>query len=60
MNPVYIRLALYSLAGLAAAAGLGTFDPAAGTLTLQLDDLAAAIGASSVLTGVIFAIWGKK
>lgn len=60
MNAVYIRLALYSIAGLVAASGLGTFDAAAGTLTLQLDDLAAATAASGFLTAAVFAVWGKK
>lgn len=60
MNAVYIRLALYSVAGLVAATGLGTFDAVAGTLTLQLDDLAAALAASSLVTGIVFAVWGKK
>lgn len=60
MNPVYIRLVLYSLAGLVTATGLGTFDAATGTLTLQLDDIAVAVAASGVLTVGVFSVWGKK
>lgn len=60
MNPVYIRLIAYSIGGMIAAMGLGTFDPEAGTLTLQLDEIAQAVGTSSVATAIIFALWGKK
>lgn len=60
MNPVYIRLALYTLAGSLAALGVGTFDAEAGTLTLDLNQMATVLAGSSVVTGVVFAIWGKK
>lgn len=60
MNPVYIRVAFYALAGFVAAVGFGTFDAEAGTLTLDLDDLSAAVAASSFLSAVVFGLWGKK
>jgi hypothetical protein len=60
VNPTYIRVALYVLSGMAAAAGFGTFDAEAGTLTLNLNEMALALAASSVVSGVIFGIWGKK
>lgn len=60
MNSVYIRMLLYVLATPLAAAGFGVFDPLSGTLTLHADDIAAAIGTSSVLSGLVFSIWGTK
>lgn len=60
MNPVYIRMALYTLAGLVTAAGVGTFDAARGTLTFNLDDLALIVAGSGFINGVVFALWGKK
>jgi hypothetical protein len=60
VNPVYIRIALYTLATAATAAGLGTFDAEAGTLTLNLNDIAAAIAGAGFVNGAVFAIWGKK
>lgn len=60
MNPVYIRMVLYTLAGLLTAAGVGTFDATRGTLTFNLDDLAIIIAGSGLINGVVFAIWGKK
>ena len=60
MNPVYIRVALYVVSSMAAAGGFGTFDPEAGTLTLNLDELALAVGAGGAVSAAVFAIWGKK
>lgn len=60
MNAVYIRVALYMLAAPLAAAGLGTFDPTTGTLTLDLNQLALVLSGSSALTAAVFAVWGKK
>lgn len=60
MNPVYLRMILYSIAATIAAAGLGVFDPAAGTLTLHLDDIGMAIAGAGLLNGVVFGVWGKK
>lgn len=60
MNPVYIRLALYTLAGSMAALGVGNFDAASGTLTLDLNQMAIVLAGSSFVTGLVFAIWGKK
>lgn len=60
MNPVYVRMALYTLAVMAASAGFGTFDAAAGTLTLNLNEMAAAIAAAGLVNGAVFAVWGKK
>lgn len=60
MNSVYIRMALYTLAVMAASAGFGSFDATAGTLTLNLNEMAAAIAAAGVLNGAVFAVWGKK
>lgn len=60
MNAVYVRMALYTIAVMAAAAGFGTFDATAGTLTLNLNEMAAAIAAAGALNGAVFAVWGKK
>lgn len=60
MNPVYIRVALYVFSSMAAAAGFGTFDAEAGTLTLNLNEVAMALGAGGALSAAIFGIWGTK
>ena len=60
MNPVYIRVVLYALAGFIASAGFGTFDQEAGTLTLDVDQLALAVPAALAFAGGVFAKWGKK
>lgn len=60
MNAVYIRMALYSVAAMLAALGLGVFDPTTGTLTLDLNDIAMALGGAGVVNGLIFSAWGKK
>lgn len=60
MNPVYIRLAVYALAGIIAAAGFGTFNPEAGTLTLDLNQIALAVPAALIFVGAVFAKWGTK
>lgn len=60
MNPVYIRMAVYALGGLATVAGLGTVDAEAGTLTIDLEAFAASIGAGLAASGFVFGVWGKK
>jgi hypothetical protein len=60
MNPVFIRMVLYTVAMGLVAAGFGTFDAAAGTLTLKLDDIAVALAGAGVLNGLVFWKWGKK
>ena len=60
MNPTYIRVAVYTLTAMAASAGLGTFDAEAGTLPLNLNEIATALAGAGVLNGAVFAIWGKK
>lgn len=60
MNPVYLRLAFYSIAAIVAGAGLGDFDPTTGTLTMNLNDLAVALGGAGVLNLAVLHVWGKK
>lgn len=60
MNPVYIRVAIFTMAPVVAALGFGSFDAEARTLTLDLDELVMAVSGASVLNGAIFAKWGKK
>lgn len=60
MNPTYIRVAIYTVAALAAAAGFGRFDAEAGTLTLDLNQIALAVAAGGALNAAILAKWGKK
>ena len=60
MNAVYIRIALYILAPVIASFGFGVWDQEAGTLTLSMNEIAAALGAASLASGAIFARWGSK
>lgn len=60
MNPVYVRVLFYALAGILASAGFGTFDAEAGTLTLNLDQIGMAAGAALAAAGAVFAKWGTK
>lgn len=60
MNPVYVRVLFYALAGIVASAGFGTFDAEAGTLTLNLDQLGAASAVAVGAAGAVFAKWGTK
>lgn len=57
---IYIRLAVYAVAGLVAAAGFGTFDAEAGTLTLNLNEIVMALAAGGAISGAVFAKWGKR
>lgn len=41
---LYIRMVLYAVCAGLAGYGLATFDPAAGTITIQVDELAKIIG----------------
>lgn len=60
MNAVYIRIALYILAPVIASFGFGVWDQEAGTLTLSMNEIAAALGAASLASAGIFAKWGSK
>jgi hypothetical protein len=60
MNPTYVRVAIYTVAALAAAAGFGKFDASAGTLTLDLNQIALAVAAGGAVNAAILAKWGKK
>ena len=44
---LYIRMALYALCAGAAGYGLATFDPQAGTVTFQIDELAKMLGGAA-------------
>lgn len=57
---IWARMALYTVAAMLTAAGVGQFDPAAGTLTLQLDDIAAALAGAGVVNAIVLRIWGKR
>lgn len=60
MNPTYVRVAIYTVAALAAAAGFGEFDASAGTLTLNLNEITMAVVAGGALNAAILTKWGKK
>jgi len=60
MNPVYLRLAFYSVSALLAAIGLAKFDAQAGTLTLNIDTVSSAIAGALAANMAVFKIWGKK
>lgn len=50
-----IRMILYAICAGAAGYGLATFDPAAGTLTIQVDELAKIIGGIAGFLGTFYA-----
>jgi hypothetical protein len=60
MNHVWVRLALYTLATGAAAMGFGHFDAEAGTLTLNLNEIAMAVAGAGIFNAAVFAKWGVK
>ncbi|MDF3904709.1 MULTISPECIES: hypothetical protein [Paracoccus] len=60
MNPVYLRMALYTLAIVLSSLGIGTFDPEAGTFTIDLEQAAIALAGAGVLNALVFWRWGKK
>jgi hypothetical protein len=60
MTSVYIRIALYILAPIVASFGFGVWDQETGTLTLSMNEIAAALGAATLASGAIFAKWGSK
>lgn len=60
MNHLPIRMMLYTVAALAAAAGFGTFDPVAGTLTLDMNEIAMSLAAAATVNGLVFWRWGVK
>lgn len=52
---LFIRMALYALSAGAAGYGIGTYDSAAGTLTLNLDQVASIIGGALTFAGTFWA-----
>lgn len=60
MNSLTFRMILYTVATMAAAAGFGTFDAEAGTLTLNLNEIAASLAAAGGLNALVVWIWGTK
>lgn len=60
MTALPIRMVLYTVAVMAAAAGFGTFDAEAGTLTLNLNEIAASLAAAGGLNAFVVWIWGTK
>lgn len=60
MNPVYVRMAVYTVAAMVAALGFGTFNADAGTLTLDLNQIGLALAGAGVLNGALFTAFGKK
>lgn len=57
---VYLRMAVYTVAALAASAGVGTYDAQAQTLTLHLDEIVIALTGAGAINWGILALWGKK
>ena len=57
---LFIRMVLYLASGMIAGAGFASFDDAAGTLTVNLDDLATILGGLVTFAGTFFASrWAK-
>lgn len=52
---LFIRMMLYALSAGAAGYGIGTYDAEAGTLTLQLDQLATVIGGAGTFLATFWA-----
>ena len=60
MNPVYIRIALYFVAPLLGMLPGVTYAQEAGQIIIDIEAAAIGLAGSAVLTGAIFAKWGKK
>ena len=60
MNPVYIRVFLYFIAPILAMLPGVTYDADAQTVILHLDTIAIGLAGSALLSGAVFAKWGKK
>lgn len=60
MNPVYIRMAVYFLAPVAALLPGVTYSQDAATLTIDLEAAALGLTAAGAAVMGIFARWGKK
>lgn len=52
---LYIRMFLYLCAGVLAGQGIAVFDPEAGTVTFQIDQLSAALAGLATFAGTFFA-----
>lgn len=55
-----VRMVIYTVAAFVAAMGFGAFDAEAGTLTLNLGEIAAAVGGAGILNAAVVSIWGKR
>ena len=51
---LFVRMALYALSAGAAGYGFGTYDADAGTLTLNLDQVASIIGGAATFLGTFW------
>lgn len=60
MNPTYLRVVLYFLAPLIGSIPGVTYAADAGQLIIDIEKALAGIGASALVSGAVFAKWGKK
>lgn len=60
MNPTYVRVALYFIAPLVGMLPGVVYDAAAQQIIIDLEAAAVGLAGSAVLTGAVFAKWGKK
>lgn len=60
MNPVYIRVALYFLAPLLGMLPGVTYATDTAQIIIDIEAAAVGLAGSAILTGGIFAKWGKK
>lgn len=56
---LFIRMAIYTLAAMAAAMGFGELDHATGKLTLDLEQIAVALASAGVINSAVVWLWGK-
>ena len=55
-----LRMVFYTIATLVMAAGFGSMNYETGILTLDLNQIAAALGSAGALNGIVLWLWGKK
>lgn len=60
MNPTYVRVALYFIAPLVGMLPGVVYDAAAQQIIIDLEAAAVGLAGSAVITGAVFAKWGKK
>lgn len=60
MNPVYVRVALYFIAPILGTLPGVVYDAAAQQIIIDIEAAAVGLAGSALLTGAVFAKWGKR